>query len=156
MKKMILCIAAIAITGFVGLLPFNGTDVGKLHPVEVLAISAEAEMIVIETDTGLRGMGKTMEKTIENLKITSAGEIFLETANYVLVKKDCVYLLDGLFHLLRPACQIYVYQGDGKWDNVSEYLESHPSCVTLLNYRQGMKNIPQLSAYGEDYKIDRP
>lgn len=155
MRKMLLCIAVIAITGFAGLLPFHGTDVGKLHPVEVLVASKVGERITVETDTGLNGTGKTMDQAIENLKLTSAGEIFLETANYLLVSEEGIHLLDGFSTVLRPACQIYVFKGDGKWDNVAKYLESHPSGVTLLGYRQGMTNIPKLSVHGEDYKIDR-
>ena len=155
MRKMLLCIAAIAITGFTGLLPFNGTDVGKLHPVEVLAVSIADEGITVVTDTGLHGIGETMEKAIENMKLTSAGEIFLETANFLLVSEESIHLLDGVSVFLRPACQVYVFSGYGKWDNVAKYLESHPSNVTILSYRQGMTNIPKLSVQDEDYKIDR-
>lgn len=155
MRKMMLCIAAIAMTGFVGLLPFTGTDVGKLHPVEVLAVSVSDEQITVETDTGLEGTGKSLKAAIEDLKQTSAGKIFLETANYLLVNEDGISLLPELFALLRPACQVYISAGSGKMDKVSKYLESHPSDVTLLRYMQGMENIPKLSLQGEAYKIDR-
>lgn len=155
MKKMMLCIAAIAITGFVGLLPFTGTDVGKLHPVEVLAVSVADERIKVETDTGITGTGKSLEAAIEDLKQTSAGKIFMETANYLLVNEDGISLLPELFALLRPACQVFIFAGSGKMENISKYLESHPSNVTLLRYMQGMQNIPKLSFQGEAYKIDR-
>ena len=155
MKKMMLCVALIALTGFSGRLPFSGTDVGKLHPVEVLAVSAAEDEIRIETDTGVAGMGETVDKAIENLKLLAAGKIFLETANYLLVQEDCIHLLDDFFGLLRPACQVYAYAGDGRWDGVAKYLESHPSGVTLLGYRQGIKEIPKLLAQGEEYQIDR-
>ncbi len=155
MRKMLLCVAAIAIIGFAKLLPFQGTDVGKLHPVEVLTVSVDGNGITVETDTGLNGTGETVDKAIKNLKQTSAGEIFLETANYVLVSEESRHLLNALYDFLRPACQVYVFTGDGQWDNVAKYLESHPSGVSLLGYRQGMENIPKLSVHGEDYKIDR-
>lgn len=155
MKKMILCIVAIAITGFVGLLPFSGTDVGRLHPVEVLAVSVADERIKVETDTGIEGTGKSLKAAIEDLKQTSAGKIFMETANYLLVNEDGISLLPELFALLRPACQVFIFAGSGKLDNISKYLESHPSDVTLLRYMQGEKDIPQLSFQGEVYKVDR-
>lgn len=153
MRKMMLCIAAIAITGFAGLLPFFGTDVGKLHPVEVLVVTAKGDGITVETDTGLHGAGITVEAAIENLRLTSAGEIFLDTANYLLLSGESVHLLNGFSGFLRPACQVYVYSGDGKWDNVAKYLESHPSNVTILGYKQGKTDVAKLSVHGEDYKI---
>ena len=155
MRKMMLCIAAIAITGFVGLLPFSGTDVGRLHPVEVLAVSAADERIKVETDTGITGTGKSLEAAIEDLKQASTGKIFMETANYLLVNEDGISLLPELFALLRPACQVFIFAGSGKMDNISKYLESHPSNVTLLRYMQGEKDIPQLSFQGEAHKVDR-
>lgn len=155
MRKMMLCTIAIAIIGFAGLLPFNGTDVGKLHPVEVLVLSDDGETVVLETDTGLRGTGNTMEQAIENLRRTSAGEIFLDTVNYALVTKGSEYLIDMLYDYLRPACQIFVFTGDAQWDEIAKYLESHPSKVTILGYRQGMRRIPELVVKGEDYKIEK-
>lgn len=155
MKKMILYAGAIAVIGFAGMLPFRGTDVGRLHPVEVLVVSAFEEKIIVETDTQLRGTGETIIQAIENLKLTSAGEIFLDTANYVLVTAEAKPLLGELYTVLRPACQVYEFSGTGKWDNVAKYLESHSSNVTLLSYRQGKENVPKLAVSGEDYKIDR-
>ena len=155
MRKMLLCVVAIAIVGFIGWLPFAGTDVGKLHPVEVLTVSISGEQITIETDTGIRVTGDSLSAAIEDLKLASAGKIFLDTANYLLVNDEGIGLLPELFALLRPACQVYIFAGSGKWERVAKYLESHPSDVTLLGYMQGMKDIPKLSIQGEEYKIDR-
>ncbi len=153
MRKMMLYAAAIAVIGFVGLLPFRGTDVGKLHPVEVLVVSVSNNGIVIETDTQLRGTGETLVAAIEDINLTSAGEIFLDTANYVLVSSESKPLLAELYNYLRPACQVYEFSGRGKWDNVAKYLESHPSDLTVLGYRQGKTNVTRLIVSGEGYRI---
>ena len=153
MRKILLLVAAIAITGFAGLLPFRGTDVAKLHPVEVLVVYEAGEMVNIETDTGLLGIGESVGKTIENLKLVAAGEIFLDTANYVLIGENSILLLNELYDFLRPACQVYIFSGRGEWTNVAEYLETHPSIITLLSYRQGKGEIPKIVVKGEDYRI---
>lgn len=155
MKRMLLFAGLIAVTSFLGLMPFEGTDVGKLHPVEVMVVSCVEELIVFETDTGVRGIGKTVDEAIEDLKCASTGMIFLDTVNYVLVHNDVEYMIDLLYGHLRPACQVYTFAGDGKWRNLARYLESHPSNVTLLEHRQGMRDVPGLVIRGEDYIIDK-
>ena len=154
MRKMMIWAAAIALTGFTGLLPFSGTDVGKLHPVEVVIASVKDGIICVETDTGVCGTGETTQKAIEDLKRLAAGKVFLETANYLLVREDSIYLLDTFYDLLRPACQVYVFAGNGEWEDVSNYLESHLSRMTLLRYRQGFRDIPRLFVQGEGYQIE--
>lgn len=155
MRKTMLSVVIISIVAFAGLLPFQGTDVGKLHPIEVIIVSCDKELISVETDTGLRGTGGSVDVAINELKIASAGEIFLDTANYVLINENNMHILNELFRYLRPACQVYVFSGNGVWDNVAKYLEAHPSDVTLLSYKQRSDGIPKLFADGEDYRIER-
>ena len=154
MKKMMLCVALIAIISFTGLLPFDGTDVGKLYPVEVLIVTTTPGMITIETADGLYGTGDTVASAIENLKSTSSGIVFMDTANYLLLNNDNEELLDSLYAYVRPACQVFRFDGSGEWKGVAKYLESHSSSVTVLSYRQGKKNLPRLMLSGEGFKID--
>ena len=76
MKKIIVYLLLLAA---VLLLPVQGTDVGKLLPVEVLQIYKEEDSVVLTTDVGASGVGATVDAAIENLKATAAGIIFLDT-----------------------------------------------------------------------------
>ena len=144
MTKLALCVALISIIGIAGFLPFSGTDVAKLHPVEVLIVDSTNEGIMIRTDTGLYGVGENVDSAIEDLKRSASGEIFMETANYILLRKESEHFLSEFYMHLRPACQVYILEGEGELKNVAKYLEVHPSKATVLSYRQGETNASRL------------
>ena len=49
-------------------LPVQGTDVGELIPVEVIAVSEFDGRVVVRTDTGDQGTGNTLQAAFEDLK----------------------------------------------------------------------------------------
>ena len=67
------------------LFPVRGTDVGKLLPVELLQLYKEEEMLVITSDAGAAGVGTTVEEAIGNMKATANGNVYLDTADFLLV-----------------------------------------------------------------------
>lgn len=155
MKKTVLCFLAITIVSVAGFLPFKGTDVSKLQPVEVLVLQYKDGLYTISGEDGLIGYGEDVLSALEDLKATASGEVFLETANYLLISENCLACIAELSDFLRPACQLYQLDGEGVLDSVAKYLESHPSNVTLLSYRQNMSQIPRLIVQGEVYRIAR-
>ena len=50
MKRIVVYILSLAAAMMV---PLEGTDVGKLHPVELVQIYKEGDLVVIVTDTGV-------------------------------------------------------------------------------------------------------
>lgn len=67
------------------LTPVERSDLGKLKPVEVIYLGEYGERVVIYTDTEDMGSGTALEAAIENLKETTSGTIYLDTADYLLV-----------------------------------------------------------------------
>lgn len=153
MKKMLILAFAVALVLFTDSLPFTGTDVAKLHPVEVLIIRRDGEMLSATTDSSLVGVGMDVSQAIIDLKEAAPGQILLDTVNYLLLTAECTDGLDSLFAYLRPACQVYYLEGEGDLTDVGEYLQSHPSGVTLLACKQGERAIPTLTVGGEVYRI---
>ncbi len=153
MKRSCLYFLAIALIAVTGLLPFSGTDVAKLQPVEVLILRQNNGLFTISTNDGLSGTGADTESALADLKLTAPGEVFLETANYLLVAPDCLEVVTELYSCLRPACGLYLMEGDGNLEQIGEYLESHPSEITLLSYRQGRAELPRLMIQGEVYRL---
>ncbi len=155
MKKVILLVAVIVIVTITGLLPFAGTDIAKLHPIEVLAVSRAGGILRLQTDSGMLGSGENIEEALQNLRLSSAGNIFLDTANYLLIAPDCTEEIVTLWNYIRPACQVYYFKGDGKYKEIGNYLESHPSRATVLGYIQGEADIPLLIMEGESVRIEQ-
>lgn len=126
------------------LLPFSGTDVAKLQPVEVIRISKSEGEIRVETDTGGGGKGTDLASAFADLKETTAGEVFLETAEHLLISSNAQDLLPTLAEYLRPSCNIYIESGAADLAQTAKYLAAHESGVTLSDYRAGIRALPVL------------
>lgn len=120
-----------------------GTDVGHLQPIQVVRVT-RAEKIVIDTDTGELGMGQTLPDAFENLGNTAPGQVFLDTAEYLILAPDCVALLPELNRYLRPSCRVCLEEGGADIAKAGAYLEAHPPSVTLAQWRAGEDNLPAL------------
>lgn len=144
MKRWIFFLLALATALMAA--PSAETDVSNLHPVEVLYIYKETEAdIVIETDTGDFGKGANLQEALEDLKESAPGEIFLETAAYVLVTEETKVLLPELMKILRPATEIVVTKGNVDVKTAGNYLTVHRPKVTLQDYRSGESRLPELT-----------
>ena len=153
MKKLVLWALVIVVISVADMLPFTGTDVAKLHPIEVLIVQQNNGILSISTDSGITGFGKDVSQAISDLKLVAAGDVFLETANYVLLSPGCEDVIDTLFAYIRPACQIYLFEGEGNWSQVAKYLESHPSKATLLACKRGEPYIPKIIIQEGEFRL---
>ena len=144
MKHWVLYAGAIGVVAALSHMPFSGTDVGKLKPVELICVSQQQETLLIETDTGEVGRGDTLDQAFSDLKAGTAGNIFLETADYLLVSDDTEYLLRSLTEYLRPACKICSLDGPVELEEAAAYLSAHEPELTLQDLRAGEHEIPVL------------
>jgi hypothetical protein len=153
MKKLVLWALVIVVISVSDMLPFAGTDVAKLHPIEVLIVQRNNDILSISTDSGITGFGEDVPQALSDIKLVAAGEVFLETANYVLLSPDCSDVIDSFFAYIRPACQIYLFEGEGDWYQVSKYLESHPSNATLLACKRGEAYVPKIIVQEGEFRL---
>lgn len=148
MKFKWLLMAAVAVVCLWDV-PFVGTDVAKLQPVEIVAVSSENGGIMIRTDTDAWGYGDTLPEAIEELKRCATGRILLETADYVLIEYIDHSVLDDLLKYLRPGCGLCLCDGDVDLKAAAQFLRSNvPSC-TVLQCRIGEIVLQRLVSRGE-------
>lgn len=132
---------------------FHGTDVAKLLPVEVVRISRENGQIVLETDTGDLGSGTDLKEALSELKATTAGNVFLETADYLIVAPGCTDLLAQLKICLRPSCGICLEDEEADLEKAAKFLNVHEPKVTLQDWYSGISELPVLTVRGEQMKL---
>lgn len=130
-------------------MPFAGTDVAKLQPVELVAVAFEDGGIVIRTDTDALGIGDTLQEAIENLKQCATGRILLETADYVLTEHVDRSLLEDLSKYLRPGCGLCLYDGEVDLKLAAKFLRSNAPSCTILQCRIGKLVLQRLVSRGE-------
>ncbi|MBQ3215530.1 MAG: hypothetical protein IJB11_05360 [Oscillospiraceae bacterium] len=143
MKRWIVLALALPMIAFLGGKDEAGRDVARLQPMEVLAVTMEDDGVRIETDTGDAGRGANLEAAIDNLKSTTSGEIFLDTAEYLLIA-GCEPLLPELAAHLRPSCQVCLVEGEVELESVAQFLKIHQPELTLAEYRGGIRTLKTL------------
>lgn len=149
MKKFIIYIIVIASALIV---PVERADVGKLIPVETVFVYREGEMTVVETETGNRGVGSTVDTAIQNLHETASGLIFLDTAEYLLVSEETVGLLSDMAGYLKETTRVCKAEPGIDLMAVSEYLAVHrPS--SSLKVANTMNITEKIEQNEEEIKI---
>ena len=119
MKRSLICIAVLVLSLLV---PEYRTDVGKLIPVNLIYIYEE-EGVVLETDTGNEGRGDTLEEAIRDLKETASGEIFLDTADYLLTESEDLALI--MTEYLNGSVRVCITEESLDLEQAAEYLQVH-------------------------------
>lgn len=131
MKKVVIYVVLL----FLALMmPVRGTDVGKLIPVELLRIDKEEESVIIMTDLGVSGTGATVEAAIENLKLTAAGVIFLDTADYLIIDDGARQEGTALEEHLNPSVRVCISDGEIDMEMAAAYLDTHEPKTKLRDY----------------------
>ncbi len=151
MRRWLLYALALAIAFAVS--PFTATDVGKLRPVEVVRLTQRGGQVLLQTDTGDEGIGEDVDAALENLKESTAGDIFLETADHLLVEPGCAAWIKPLSMHLRPSCSICWQTGELELEDAAEFLSIHRPQMTLQAWRGGNGKIPSLRIQKERMEL---
>ena len=117
------------------LVPTRPLELGKLKPVEVIRIEKRGQQVIIETDTGDSGHGKTVNQAVWDLRETTAGMVYLDTAEYILLPKDET-VLKQVIPYLRNSVRLCHWEGEIKLEEVGEYLDVHRPSVRLKQYAE--------------------
>ena len=147
MKKSFLYMLILAA---VLVLPTKSTDVGKLRPVQTVAVYKSGSDYIIETDTEDAGRGESIGAAVKDLQETTPATIYLDTAQYLIVSEES--LLEELRPYLKEDVRVCAFTGDPPMEQVSKFLAAHAENVTLGNQKNG-EALPVLDCTKERLKI---
>ena len=134
MKKWLVFAAAVTAVAILSRRPHPARDVARLEPVQAVYIYQKNGTLCIETDTGAAGSGNTLAEAAADLKASASGEIFLDTAEFLLIDPEVTITTD--FHtLLRPTCGVTFTHATPDLQAAADYLTIHQPFVTLLELR---------------------
>lgn len=148
MKKLLFILFAAAAFWALGLLPFRGTDAAKLLPVKTVVVTRSGDRYVVDIGAGVRAVGRTLSEALERLKEEITGEIFLPTAEQVIITEPAGETPEAAEETVeavveetafRPAAGIYrtpVAAPDP--EALGAYLASHASNYTILDARAAL------------------
>lgn len=148
MKLLLYIVILIAVL----LVPVRGTDVGKLIPVEVIAVSESDGVIRLETNTGNWGEGETLDAAFRNMEETASGIIYLDTAEYALIGEEvdpqtlCGYLKDSV--------RVCTAEAGIPLDGIADYLSAHRPGVRL-RHAEDSGNLPSITEENGRYQTEK-
>lgn len=152
MKHWRIYLAAMAVFA---LLPAgNEQDVAKLRPAELLYIYKEAGTVHVCTDMGDAGKGRDLAGAVEDMRQNTPGEVFLETAEYVLVTEETKPMLQELEKLLRPGTRVVLAAGPIEPETAAAYLRVHRPTAMLRDCLTGQRKPEKLMRAGEKYYLE--
>ena len=134
MKKWMLALAAL-----VWFAPVKGTDVGKLLPVELVSLRREGEALLVQTDTGDSGTGSTLDAAMQDLKRSAPGEIFLETADYLVLSMGSREAWTGLPDYFRPGTLVFLMEEPVDPEKTAQYLRARQAGIPLNRAEQAVR-----------------
>lgn len=111
--------------------PIQKVDVAELLPIRAVALYVDGERIVLETDTGYKGSGTTVQGALDSLKKAAPAVVYLDTAEYLLVAPGTEPLLGELTDVLRSSVEVSISDGKDRVAEVAEYLDVHGKTTKL-------------------------
>ena len=156
MKKWLYCVLILAGLPMLGFAGFGGKDVGKLSPVQVVEIAFKDDLLQLRTDTGALGKGEDITQAIDHLKQTAPAEVFLDTADYLLIRPGSEYDLPELYQHLRPSCYLCYVTDEVDLELAGKYLRIHEPTVTMAQYEAGERRLPYLISEEGGLKLVQP
>ena len=148
--KILLYIGLLLLVCF---LPVQGTDVGELIPVEVIAVSESDGMVTVRTDTGEQGSGSTLQTAFEDLKNTTAGVIYLDTAEYVLLEPGNEEWIPVLRKYLKEDTKVCEAEENIGIDVIANYLSVHHPGICLKDAEE-VERMPVIVVQSGRYRME--
>lgn len=134
MKKWLYPLAVLAAIALLSRLPHPSRDIAKLEPVQAVYLYMETGELHIETDTGDHGSGHDLTEATDDMKESSDGEIFLETAEFLILDPQ-VPITPDFYELLRPDCRVFFTTEKPDLPAAAKYLSLHTPQTTLAHLR---------------------
>lgn len=153
MKGWIALTLATLAVAFLGGRGNTGTEIARLRPVEVLQVERSDGLVCLKTDMGDSGVGEDVKAASEDLLEGAPGEVFLDTAEYLLVDENALELLPELMPYLRPSCMVCLVEGKVDLEQIGAYLQAHPLGRNLAQYRAGEKELEILRVSEGDVEL---
>ena len=141
----------LSILAAVLLYPVKGRDVGKLIPVEVVAVSESDGRITVVADTGDRGWGRTLEEALAEMKAKAAGYIYLDTAEYLILETG-MDKIPALREYLKGNVKVCHGREGIPLEGIADYLSAHEPRMRLEEVG-GDREIPEILEQNGKYEL---
>lgn len=135
MRHWYIYIVLYIIVGVFGFSPFRGNDIATFSPVEAVWLEVVDGNVCIATDDGEVGTGASVLAALEDLKKTAAATVFLDTADYLIIKSSHEIDIEQLRGVLRPSCSVCFAESMPDLKKAAAFLAVHEPSVKMKMFR---------------------
>ena len=129
----------------------GGIDAAKLAPAELVYVQTEGQVVTVRTDLENAGRGSNLAEAFADLENTTAGKVFLDTADYLLVDETSVMHLRELAQWLKGDCLVCIAREVENLSGAATYLDSHRPEVRLEDCGNGNVDLMYLTEMDERF-----
>ena len=127
-------------------------EIGKLIPVEAVAVRQDGEWIRIQIDTGDYGVGYTVEEAYMDLRETAIGTVYLDTAKWLVLDRQTVNMIKGINGYLKRDVRVCINENADNLEEIAVYLNAHKPTVSIRHMETGIS--PQvLEKESDGYRL---
>ena len=126
--------------------PVETVNISHLHPVQAVSVSHQWGQVVIETDTEDKGIGATTELALQNLKDTTGGILYLDTAEYLLFTEDAQDVVQALREVLKDNVRLCKIVSPVNPKMAVDYLRTSKDLPRLSKWEMG-DQLPVLDVF---------
>lgn len=83
------------------------------------------EIVVLKTDTGNEGEGKSLAEAKEDLEAKTPGILFLDTVEYLVMTEEEQVLAEQLRSILKPSVKLAFVDAGADPAELARYLDAH-------------------------------
>ena len=123
--------------------PLNRVEIANLEPIQAVWMYYADGALVLETDTEDKGSGATVAEALENMKGSSPGIIYLDTAQYLFVSEDAQAQIPALQPYIKGSSRLCVWNGQGSIADAVKYTDAHKLGEKMKSWKQGSK-LPEI------------
>ncbi len=124
--------------------PLNRMEIADLEPVRAVWLCRQDDRILLETDTGSYGTGPTVTDALQNLKETSTGIVYLDTAEYLLVSETATEEITALAPYVKKSVRLCQWEGEGDIEEAAQYANAHKIGTKICHWKTDDK-LPNLT-----------
>ena len=107
------------------LVPMQRQDIATLEPIQAVYLDREGTQLILRTDTDDQGAGESAEKALNVMKYESAGIVYLDTAQFLLVSENALEDVAQMIPLLKGSVKVCRWDGEGDLTEAAAYLQAH-------------------------------
>lgn len=131
------------ILGALFIVPLQGVEIANLKPIQAVWLDMKNGEVFLLTDTEDSGYGTTVDEALANMKHSSSGIVYLDTAQYLFVSESAEPKIIAIEPYLKPYVCLCRWDGRGDIREAVKYADAHKIGVKI-NSRMEVGNLPEI------------